>query len=171
MTSSKASVVYTPPFSSPFSPLSYPFSSSLSSPHSPLTGSYKLQKLPPAVSSLFNVAAHSGKQLRQFKYSVHTLVVAMLSHKAFLAKVKCSTVYSSILQYIIIITVYSGIFQYITVYYNILQYTLVYYNVFHLSADMNGLSQHDLCTTILQVSSLDSETAAAVEAIILRYAS
>lgn len=146
MTSSNTSVVYTLPFLSLLLPLSslnpsfLLFSSSLSSPPSPLTGSYKLHKLPPSVSSLFNVASHSGKQLRQFKYSVHTLVVAMLSHKAFLTKVKCSTVhhiYSTILQYI---TIYSSIPWYITV--CLLQYTLVYsyYNV-------PGLPQHGLCTT------------------------
>ena len=150
MTSSNTSVVYTLPFLSLLLPLSslnpsfLLFSSSLSSPLSPLTGSYKLHKLPPSVSSLFSVASHSGKQLRQFKYSVHTLVVATLSHKAFLTKVKCSTVYHSILYYtpvyysILYYTpVYYSILQYITIYSSILwyitvcllQYTLVYYSI------------------------------------------
>ena len=113
MTSSEASVVCTPAFHLP-SPLHSTLSHSLLPPPSPLpltlipslssfpslslpsllslssllTASYKLHKLPPAISSLFNVAAHSAKQLRQFKYSVHTLVVAMLSHRAFITKVK-----------------------------------------------------------------------------------
>ena len=61
--------------------------------------SYKLRKIPPSVNSLFNVIAHTGKQLRQFKFSAHSLIVAMLSHRAFVSKVDQRSISRSITVY------------------------------------------------------------------------
>lgn len=62
--------------------------------------SYKLRKIPPSVNSLFNVIAHTGKQLRQFKFSAHSLIVAMLSHRAFVSKVDQRIISHGISQFI-----------------------------------------------------------------------
>lgn len=55
--------------------------------HCNSTGVSKLRQLPRTVTILFNVAAHTAKQLRHFKYSSLSLMVQLLSSRAFQAQV------------------------------------------------------------------------------------
>lgn len=50
-------------------------------------GAFKLRQLPPSLCALFNVPAHSDKQLRQFKCLALSTLTTLLSHRDFVVKV------------------------------------------------------------------------------------
>ena len=51
------------------------------------SGVFKLRQLPPSLRALFNVPAHTDKQLRQFKSLSLSTMIALLAHKDFMGKV------------------------------------------------------------------------------------
>ena len=54
---------------------------------SPL-GAIKLRQLPASLRALFNIPAHTDKQLQQFKSLTLYTLVALMAHKEFVSKVR-----------------------------------------------------------------------------------
>ena len=93
----------TPPSPPPPSPPPPPPPPHTHTPPSPyLAGASQLRQLPRSITALFNVAAHTAKQLGQFKSSTLSLIGQLLANGIFISKVKdCIRISGLIIMWVI----------------------------------------------------------------------